>query len=470
MEDQKDSSPKILRENFKNINEDSKKDAVPPSCPCVVILGVGFGGLFAAQALAHRPVDVKVIDRNNYHTFFPLLYQVAAAELEPEDIAYPARHIFRNMANINFFLGNVEQIDFTNRQVKTSHHSIHYDYLILALGSRPFYYGIPGADEYAFPLKSVDQAITLRNQILNNFELASCETDPKARESWLTFTIVGGGPTGVEFAGAMAELIHSTFQRDYHNLNISHTKVLVIEAGEHLLTGFPTKLGNYAKARLEKMGVEVRVNAQVVEIGPDSIRLKDQSVLSSKTVIWTAGVQGFWGAGQWGLPTLRNGQVDVLPTLQVPEHPEVYIAGDLAHVGQNEHQLPMVAQVAIQQGKTAAHNILRQIQGQSPEPFHYHDRGILAVIGRNSAAAQIAGHMFTGFLAWVIWLSIHIFYLIGFRNRLLVLINWAWDYFSYERNVDLIVPSRFETITKNKPVSNAGHANPEKEMEKTNQE
>lgn len=437
------------------VEQDRKRNQTnrntPPSRrsgrPKVVILGAGFGGLWAAKTLAGKAVDVEVIDRNNYHTFFPLLYQVGAAELAPLDIVYPLRHIFRRFPNVNFRLGSVTHIDFTSQRVQMGSSSIDYDYLIMALGSRPFYFNIPGADQHAFPLKSLDQAIALRNQILYCFEQASRESDPDARRRWLTFAIIGGGPTGVEFAGTMAEFINHSLPSDFPNMDVHEARVVLIEAVGNLLTGFPKPLTDYTKARLEKMGIEVKLNAQVVEIGQDFVRLKDGTELTASTVVWTAGVQGFSGARQWGLPTARNGQVEVLPTLQAPEHPEVYVVGDLARYVENDKPLPMVAQVAIQQGQTAARNILRQLQGNEQQSFHYRDKGSLAVIGRNSAVAQIWGRSFTGFIAWIIWLAVHIFYLIGFRNRVRVMASWAVTYFSADRPVELIVPSAGETAS-----------------------
>jgi NADH:ubiquinone reductase (H+-translocating) len=452
MKQPKDSFSKITSEHAKTFQGDDKKKIPWVERQRVVVLGVGFSGLFAVESLGNKDVDVTVIDRHNYHLFFPLLYQVAAAELEPGDIAYPVRHIFRKWRNVRFILGSVDQVDFDNRLVKTGTHTIPYDYLIIGLGSRPFYFGVQGADDYAYPLKSLDDAIALRNQILYCLEMASSEKDAQERRRWLTFAMVGGGPTGVEFAGAITELINGTLERNYPSLRVEETRVLLVEAGEHLLTGFPTSLGDYAQARLKKMGVEVMVQSQVAEIGPRSLRLKDGTSIPACTVTWTAGVHGFLGASQWGLPTARNGQVEILPTLQISDHPEVYVAGDLAHFLVDGHPLPMVAQVAIQQGRAAARNILRQQQGLEPQPFHYHDRGMLAVIGRNSAAAEIWGRNWKGFIAWMIWLTVHILYLIGFRNRLLVLMNWAWDYFASQRNVDLMIPTKQEGQAQEKVI------------------
>ena len=432
----------MTQANTKQFEPDgATKRSLQPGRPKVVILGAGFGGLWAAKTLAGEPVEVEVIDRNNYHTFYPLLYQVGAAELAPVDIVYPLRHIFRRMPNVNFRLGRVTHIDFTARQVHIGKDSVNYDYLIIALGSRPFFFNIPGADQYAFPLKSLEQSIALRNQILYCFEQASRESDPDARRRWLTFAIIGGGPTGVEFAGTMAELINHSLPSDFPNMNVHEARVVLVEAVGNLLTGFPETLTTYTKARLEKMGIEVWLNAQVVEIGRDLVRFKDGTELTASTVVWTAGVQGSQGAKQWGLPTARNGQVEVLPTLQAPEHPEVYIVGDLARFVENHKPLPMVAQVAMQQGQTAARNLLREGQGEEQRSFHYRDKGSLAVIGRNAAVAQIWGRSFKGFIAWVIWLAVHIFYLIGFRNRIRVMASWAVNYFSSDRPVELIVPS-----------------------------
>jgi NADH dehydrogenase len=408
--------------------------------PRVVIVGAGFGGLWAARALAHSPAEVLLVDRNNYHTFLPLLYQVAAAELEPEAIAYPVRSTLRKLPNVHFALAEVKEVDLVARVVKTTERVIPYDFLILAVGSTSNFFAVPGAAEHAFPLKTLEQGVALRNHILCCFERAVQEPDEQQRQRLLTFTIVGGGPTGVEFAGALAELIHGPIVQDYPTLDFRQVHVVLLEAMDGLLPGLPGRLRAYALARLRRMGVEVHLQAMVSQLTPEAVHLKDGTVMPTETVVWTAGVRGDPLAQRLGLPTARDGRVVVLPTLQVPSHPEVYVIGDLAYVEEEGHPLPMMGPVAIQQGESAARNIARQMAGQAPLPFHYWDRGTMVTIGRNAAVAHPFRRAFTGFPAWVLWLIFHLFKLIGFRNRLLVLINWAWDYFLYERAVRLILP------------------------------
>ena len=411
-----------------------------PESPRIVIIGAGFGGLWAARALGRTQADILVLDRNNYHTFLPLLYQVAAAELEPEDIVYPVRSILRRYPNIRFLMNEVTGIDFSSRQVRTTDHVFPYDYLILAVGSVPHFFGVPGAAEHAFRLKTLEQAVILRNHILTRFERALCEENPERRQQMLTFVIVGGGPTGVEFSGALAELIRTPLVKDYPSLDFREVHILLLEAADRLLTGFPERLHTYAMRRLQQMGVEVHLQEAASQITSEAVHVKGGKVIPTDTVIWTAGVRGEAPAFSSELPLERNGTIKVLPTLQAPGHPEVYIVGDLAYIQENGQSLPMVAPVAIQEGEMAAQNILRQMQGRESLPFHYRDPGTLATIGRNAAVVQIGQRSFTGFPAWVLWLGVHLVKLIGFRNRLLVLTNWAWDYLFYERAVRLILP------------------------------
>ncbi len=407
--------------------------------PRVVIIGAGFSGLWAARSLAGAPVQVELVDRNNYHTFFPLLYQVGAAELEAEDIAYPVRSILRKLPNVRFRMAEVKKIDLNLRRVETTAGDLPYDYLILALGSAAYFFGVPGASETAFGLKTVEQGISLRNHVLSCFEQAAQTSDTAKNGQALTFVIVGGGPTGVEFAGALAELVRGPLKRDYPDLAVK-SRILLLEAMDQILQGQPAILQHYALKRLGEMGVEIHLNARVKEVTPTAVHLKDGSIIPTKTVVWTAGVRGEPSAGKWDLPLAPNGQVKVLPTLQVPDHPEVYVVGDLARVEAAGHPLPMIAPVAIQEGMAAARNIGRSVQGDAPLPFRYHDRGLLATIGRNAATAFLWGRTFTGRFAWLLWLGVHIYNLIGFRNRLIVLINWAWDYIFGERGVRLILP------------------------------
>lgn len=408
--------------------------------PRVVVVGAGFGGLQAVRTLAGAPADVVLLDRNNYHTFLPLLYQVAAAELEATDISYPVRTILRKLPNASFLMAEVKRIDLDGGFVEADGLFMSYDFLILAAGSVPHFFGVEGAAEYAFPLYSLSQGIALRSHILRCFERAVHEADTAKRQRMLTFAIVGGGPTGVEFAGALAELIHGPLVKDYPDLDPQEVRIVLLEALDSLLSFLPEKLPNYTLTRLRKMCVDVRLKAIVNQITPQSVHLKDGTVIPTETVAWTAGVRGDPRIQDWGLPTARGGRVQVLPTLQVPEHPAVYVVGDLAYLEMDGRPLPMVAWVAKGQGKAAARNIARQIAGQELKPYRYRDLGSMVTIGRNAGVARLGNQAFTGLLAWVAWLTVHLITLIGFRNRLMVLLSWAWDYFFFERAARLILP------------------------------
>jgi len=409
--------------------------------PRIVIVGAGFGGLWAARRLARFPVDVILIDKNNYHTFFPILYQIAAAEVEPEEIVYPVRSIVRKLPGVRFIMAEVEQVNLAGRSLKAGGIEIPYDYLVLAIGSVSNFFGVPGAEEYAFPLKTMEEGISLRNHILCCFERAFMEPDAARRRQELTFTIVGGGPTGLEFAGALSELIRGPLKKDYPGIDFSEARVVLVEAKDSILPELPEQLRTYALERLRRMGVEVRLGAAVSRVSAAAVDFSDGSVIRTETVVWTSGVRADPAIRSWGLPQAAGGRVAVLPTLQSPDHPNVYVVGDLAYCEQNGRALPMIAPVAIQQGEAAAKNIAEQIAGRDPAPFLYRERGIMVTIGRNGGAAFLFGRPFTGFPAWLIWLFVHITNLIGFRNRLFVLIDWAWDYFFFERAVRLILPS-----------------------------
>jgi NADH dehydrogenase len=411
----------------------------------VVIIGAGFGGLWAAKKLAKsHDLDVLLIDKNNYHVFLPLLYQVAAAELEPEDIIYPIRSILRKYSNARFSLLNVRELDLNKKTITGTYRNnpfhdikIPYDYCIIAMGSTNNFFQVEGANEFSFPLKTMEEAIILRNHILCTFERAAYEENPEKRKRMLTFIIVGGGPTGVEYAGALSELIYGPLVKDYPNINFNEVRIILLEALNNLLMMFPEKLRVYAFRRLKKMKIEVLLNTVVDSITTEFIKTKNNIIIPTESVVWTAGVKGQSNIKNWGLTLAKNCQIVLKPTLQVLDNENIYVVGDLARL---EANLPMIAPVAIQQGEFAAMNILRQIDNLEPISFKYKDKGSMVTIGRNSGVAEFKGKAFSGFFAWLVWIMVHIFNLIGFRNRLFVIINWAWDYLFFERAVRLILP------------------------------
>ncbi len=414
--------------------------------PRIVIVGAGFAGLWAAQGLARDDLDVTLLDRNNFHTFYPLLYQVAAAELGPTDIAYPVRSILREGC-VRFRMADVERVDLDERTVVTSAGAVPYDALILAMGSVPAYFGVEGAEEHAFALRDMDHALPLRREVLSRFETASFEPDPHRRRALLTFVIVGGGPTGVEYAGALAELIHGPLLKDYPIIPRDEVRIVLLEGADRLLGAMDEELGRYARERLESRRVDVRLDTLVTRIRADGVDLADGSTLDSETVVWTAGIQGDPAVRSWGLETGRSGRVVVEPTLQVPGRPEVFVAGDLARaLGDDGEPLPQVAPVAVQQGEHLVTALKAFLSGGDVPAFVYQDPGMLAVIGRNHAVAHVFGRRFKGFPAWILWALIHVAKLVGFRNRVLVLVNWAWNYVFYERAVRLILPIEKERL------------------------
>jgi len=413
-----------------------------PGCPRVVIVGAGFGGLRAARALAGAPVQVILLDRHNYHLFQPLLYQVATAGLEPEGIARPVRAILRGQRNLEFRLAEVSGLDVGARAVRTDAGEVPYDHLILALGGETNFYGVEGAARHGFGIKDVDEAVAIRNQVLWCFEEAMLVGDPERRRALLTFIVVGGGPTGVEMAGAFSELVRLVLVKDYPHLNLADVRVLLLEATDRLLAAMPPRLSAAAAERLWSRHVEVRFGAAVEAYDGSCARLKGGESIPARTLVWAAGVKAAGLTSSLGLPTARQGRIVVEPTLQVPGHPEVQVIGDAAWLEHAGAPLPMMAPVAIQMAETAARNIERRLAGLPPEAFRYRDPGSLATIGRSAAVAYIHGLSFTGFPAWVVWLVVHLIQLIGFRNKLLVLIDWAWDYFFYDRAVRLITQRR----------------------------
>jgi NADH:ubiquinone reductase (H+-translocating) len=406
--------------------------------PTVVIVGAGFGGLRAARALRKAPVDVVLVDRHNYHLFQPLLYQVATAGLEPEEIARPVRAILRGQSNADFRMTEVTGLDAAGKRIVTTDGPIAYDYLILAVGGQTNYFGLESVPRHGFGLKDIPEAIRIRNQVLHAFERAVLEADPERRRAELTFIVVGGGPTGVEMAGALSELIRLVLVKDYPRLNVKDVRVLLLEATDRLLAVMPSRLREAAAETLRRKHVEVRFGATVADYDGARVLLKSGEAIPARTLVWAAGVKAVSLTGRLGLPTAQQGRVPVAPTLDVPGHPDIYVIGDAAYLEAAGAPLPMMAPVALQMAETAAQNIRRRIAGRPPVEFRYRDPGSLATIGRNAAVAYIRGFAFTGFPAWVVWLVVHIIQLIGFRNKLFVLLNWAWDYFFYERAARLI--------------------------------
>jgi NADH dehydrogenase len=401
-------------------------------------VGAGFGGLRVARALRRAPVQVVLVDRNNYHLFQPLLYQVATAGLEPEEIAKPARAILRGQKNFDFRMVDVTRVDFAAKRLETSGGPMHYDFLVLAPGGETNFFGLESMQRHGLGLKDIPDAIEIRNHVLTCFEQAMLEPDAERRRALLTFIVVGGGPTGVEMAGALSELIRLVLVKDYPRLNIKDVRILLLEATDRLLAAMPERLREAAGKTLWRKYVEVRFGASVADYDGERIRLKSGEVIPAQTVIWAAGVRASPLNATLGLPVARQGRIPVEPTLQVTGHSEVFIIGDAAYREQDGEPLPMVAPVAIQMGQSVARNIARLVRGQPLGPFRYRDQGTLATIGRNAAVANVYGLKLSGFPAWVMWLVVHIIQLIGFRNKLFVLINWAWDYFFYERAARLI--------------------------------
>ncbi|MDD5773681.1 MAG: NAD(P)/FAD-dependent oxidoreductase [bacterium] len=412
--------------------------------PKVVIVGAGLGGIWAAKVLANAQVDVLLIDRNNYHTFLALLYQVAAAELQPENIIYPIRKIIRELPNVSFLMAEVENIDCEKKLVKTSREEIAYDYLILAAGSDTNYFNIPGVEEFSFPLKTIDESIFLRNHIISIFERAVEEHDEIKRKKMLSFVIVGGGATGVEFSGALSELVHRLLLKDYPMLDMSLVKVYLLEASDRLLSAMPENCRDYTAKHLKMMGVNVYFNAFVQRITKDEVYLRDGGLIQTETVVWAAGVCGVSFAKKLELKKTPDNRINVLPTLQTVHYENIYTAGDLAYLIDEEvgRPFPMVAQVALQQGALAAKNIMRHLNGEPLESFKYNDLGSMATIGRHLAVAKIGKKTYTGLFAWLLWLVVHLIRLVGYRNRVIVFINWMWNYFIYERAIPLIYPSK----------------------------
>ncbi|PKO14963.1 MAG: FAD-dependent oxidoreductase [Chloroflexi bacterium HGW-Chloroflexi-10] len=410
--------------------------------PHVVIVGAGFGGLRAARALRKAAVRVTLIDRNNYHLFQPLLYQVATAGLSVDEIAYPLRGILRGQRNLEFQLAEVQKVDMENQIIRTDLGEMSYDALILAVGSETNFFGNVSLAKNSFGLKGIEEAEAIRNHILHQFELASQTEDHAFRQALLTFVVAGGGPSGVEMAGAISELIRLVLRKDFPRLDFSEVRVLLLEAGDRLLTHLDASLSQAALTALAKKGVEVRFGQQVQAFDGRTLQCTGQEDLPAHTLIWTAGVRAAELVDGLDMQQATQKRVQVLPSLQIPGHANVFLIGDAAYLeGKDGKPLPMVAQVAMQQADTAVQNLLRWLRTEAVQPFVYRDLGTMATIGRNQAVAELFGLRFRGWIAWLIWLFVHLMQLVGFRNRLVVLINWAWEYLLYERAVRLIAHS-----------------------------
>ena len=410
------------------------------TAPHVVVIGGGFGGLYAARSLRKAGVQVTLIDRRNHHLFQPLLYQVATAALSPADIAAPIRHILRNQDNARVALGEVTDVDVDEREVRlASGRRIGYDYLILAAGAIDKYFGHDEWAESAPGLKRLEDAVEIRRRFLLGFEAAELEPDPEVRRALLTFVVVGGGPTGVEMAGAFAEVArHTLTGGDFKSVDPAAARVVLLEGGPRLLPAYSERLSERAREELEGLGVEVRLDAMVTEIGPEAVWVGEERIATRNTV-WSAGVGASPLGAQLGAPTDRAGRVQVEPDLSIPGHAEVFVVGDLASFPhQTGSPLPGTAPVAIQQGKAAAEAITRDLRGEPRQPFHYRDRGSLATIGRGAAVGRIGSREMDGVVAWLVWLLIHLMYLVGFRNRAAVLLEWGWSYLTWQRGARLI--------------------------------
>lgn len=410
--------------------------------PHVVIVGGGFGGLYAARALACQPVRVTLVDSHNYHLFQPLLYQVASAALSPGDIAEPIRRILRRSQNVRVRLDEVQGIDADGRAILlTGGARMPYDYLILAAGARHSYFGHEEWEAVAPGLKSLEDALEIRRRIFSAFEAAEKATDPDERAALLTFVIVGGGPTGVELAGSIAEIARHTVRGDFRAIDPARARVVLIEGGPRILPPYPPSLSRSARATLERLGVEVRTDRVATLVTDSAVYLGDE-VIPTRTTLWAAGVAASPLGKQLGVDVDRAGRVPVEPDLSVAGHPDIFVIGDMALFTHDPSSpgkpLPGVAPVAMQQGEAAAHNVARAVAGAPRVPFHYWNRGSLATIGRAAAVADLGRLQLSGLPAWLAWLFVHVFFLIGFDNRLSVMLQWTWSYLTYDRGARLI--------------------------------
>ena len=418
-----------------------------PGTHRVVIVGGGFGGLRAVRGLARAPVDITLVDRRNFHLFQPLLYQVATGGLSPGDIASPLRGLLRRQRNAQVLLAEAVDLDVAARRLILGDGAVDYDTLVLAAGSRDHYFGNPEWQALAPGLKTVEDATEIRRRILLAFEAAEREPDPARRSAWLTFVIAGGGPTGAELAGTLGEIAHHTLRQDFRHIDPRQARILLVEAVDRVLPGYPASLSAKAAVSLQRLGVEVRAATRLTAIAPDNVTLRTATgseTIPARTVLWAAGIRaaplGQVLATRAGAELDRGGRVRVAPDLTVPGHPEIFVIGDMAAATNAAGEfLPGVAPVAIQQGRYVARAVARRLRGAPPPaPFRYVDHGRMATIGRGAAVAEIGRLRFAGYPAWLVWLFVHLLQLVEYRNRVLVLIQWAWNYFTWGRGARLI--------------------------------
>jgi len=405
----------------------------------VVILGCGFGGLFAAQALRGAPLRVTVVDRVNHHLFQPLLYQVATAGLSAPAIAAPIRHILAGLDNTTVLLGEAKRIDTARRKVTLDDgESLRYDELIVATGATHSYFGNDAWAAHAPGLKTLEDALEIRRRILLAYEHAEREDDPVRRAAWLTFVVIGAGATGVELAGTLAEIARHTLRGEFRRFDPRNARIVLVEGADHVLPSYPVDLSEKARLQLERLGVTVWLGRRVTGVDEGGVRMGDDRI-AARTVVWAAGVAASPLGAALGVPLDRAGRVIVQPDLSIPGHAEVQVIGDLAFIPSHDPPVPGIAPAAKQMGRRAAKNILRRLHGEEVEPFRYREVGLLATIGRNAAVALLGRFKFWGYPAWVLWLVAHIFFLIGFRNRLIVLIEWAWAYWTLQRYARIVI-------------------------------
>ena len=413
----------------------------------VVIVGAGFGGLGVAEQLAHVPVEVTLIDQHDYHTFQPLLYQVATSLLNAEDVGAPIRGLFRHQDNVTFHMATVTQVDMPGHKIQLSDGKhVSYDYLVLAGGASVNYFNTPGAAEHAFPLYTLMNAVKLRSRILERFEAA--DRDPTLiEEGALNFVIVGAGPTGVETAGALSDLFYNLLPRDYHQLATEKARVIIVERGKEVLAPFKDNLRSYAKEELERRRVEVRLGEAVAEVGPTFVRLKSGEEIQAHTLIWAAGVRANPLADLLGLPQGRGGRVKLNPDLSVPDHPEIFVVGDMGEVASDGEVLPQLGSVAMQSGEHVGRQIARRVAGEPGQPFKYWDKGFMATIGRGAAVVELPNKLtLHGPLAYFAWLGVHLALLSGMRNRIETLWNWGWSALTHDRAARIIIESKDDEV------------------------